>query len=159
WVINDSEGPVVYGVEPDGRIVDRVRVSGAGVQDWEDLAIGPCPAGRCLFIADIGDNTGQRPRITIYRLPEPPRGSSMSAAAEAFHATYPDGPHNAESLLVDADGRMYVITKGRSADVYRFPASLTPNSTSMLERVSRLTLSAVDSKGNRRNGSRGELPT
>src|SRR5262249_40020432 len=60
WVINDSEGPIVYGVEPDGRIADRVRVPGVTVQDWEDLASGPCPTGRCLFIADIGDNAAQR---------------------------------------------------------------------------------------------------
>jgi hypothetical protein len=159
WVINDSEEPIVYGVEPDGRIADRVRVPGVTVQDWEDLALGPCPAGRCLFIADIGDNAVQRPRITVYRIPEPPRGSSLSATAEAFYATYPDGPHNAESLFVDADQRMYVITKGRAADVYRFPNSVTPNSTSTLSRVGRLTLTAVDSKGNRRDASHSELAT
>jgi hypothetical protein len=159
WVINDSEEPIVYGVEIDGRIVDRVRVPGVTVQDWEDLAIGPCPAGRCVFIADIGDNTMQRQRITIYRIPEPSRGSSMSAAAEAFHATYPDGPHNAESLFVDADQRMYVITKGHSADVYRFPSSIAPNGTSTLSRVGRLMLTAVDSKGNRRDASHSELAT
>jgi len=159
WVINDSEEPIVYGVEADGRIVDRVRVLGVNVQDWEDLAVGPCPAGRCLFIADIGDNASQRQRITVYRIPEPSRGSSLSATAEAFHATYPDGPHNAESLFVDADQRMYVITKGRSADVYRFPDSIAPDSTSTLSKVGRVTLTAVDSKGNRRDASHSELAT
>jgi len=159
WVVNDSDEPIVYGVEPEGRIVDRVRIAGATVQDWEDLAIGPCPAGRCLFIADTGDNTVQRPRITIYRIPEPARGSTLSATADAFHATYPDGPHNAESLFVDSDERIYVITKGRSADVYRFPASITPNGTSMLERVGRLALVAGGVNGHKRDNARGELAT
>jgi len=159
WVINDSEGPIVYGVDTDGRIVDRILVAGARAYDWEDLSAGPCPTGRCLFIADIGDNAAQRPEITIYRIPEPPRGSSTSAPAVAFHAKYPDGPHNAESLFVDADQRMFVVTKGRSADVYRFPASLAPNSLSTLENIGRLPLVADNSKAKRRDTSPNEHAT
>jgi hypothetical protein len=146
WVINDSEGPVVYGVDTNGRIVDHVTVAGARAYDWEDLSAGPCPTGRCLFIADIGDNAAQRPEIIIYRIPEPPRGASISAPAVAFHARYPDGPHNAESLFVDADQRMFVITKGRSADLYRFPAVPADNSVSTLEKLGHIPLLAGNSK-------------
>jgi len=121
-------------------MINRVLVSGARVYDWEDLATGPCPEGRCLFIADIGDNAGHRPRIAIYRIPEPPPGATTSAAAQVFFGKYPDGAHNAESIFVDADGRIFVITKGRFADVYRFPASVASNSLSTLEKVERLTL-------------------
>jgi hypothetical protein len=159
WVINDSEQPIVYGVDPGGQIVDRVWVAGVQVQDWEDLSSGPCPTGRCLFIADIGDNAARRTRITVYRIPEPARGSTLSARAEAFHATYPDGPHNAESLFVGADERIYLITKGRTADVYRFPIPIAPTSTSMLQKVGRLTLSASDGTGDKHNGSTNEAAT
>jgi hypothetical protein len=159
WVINDSEGPILYSADTDGRIVDRVLVAGARADDWEDLSAGPCPAGRCLFIGDIGDNAAQRPQITIYRIPEPPRGSSTSAPAVAFHARYPDGPHNAESLFVDADQRMFVITKGRSADVYRFPASLAPNSLSTLEKIGRIPLVAGEANRKKRDGSPNEHAT
>src|SRR5262245_7605388 len=140
WVINDSDLPVVYGVDLEGRTISRVMVAGARVYDWEDLATGPCPEGRCLFIADIGDNAGHRPRIAVYRIPEPSPGATTSAAAQVFFGTYPDGAHNAESIFVDDDGRIFLITKGRFADVYRFPASVASNSLSTLEKVGRLTL-------------------
>jgi hypothetical protein len=159
WVINDSEGPVVYGVDTDGRIVDHVTVAGAQAYDWEDLSAGPCPTGRCLFIADIGDNATRRPEITVYRIPEPPRGASTSAPAVAFHAKYPDGPHNAESLFVDADQRMFVITKGRSADVYRFPMSPAVNSVSTLEKMGRIPLIAGHSTGKKSDTSPNERAT
>jgi len=159
WVINDSEGPVLYRVDTDGRIVDHVTVAGAQAYDWEDLSAGPCPAGRCLFIADIGDNAARRPEIAVYRIPEPPRGASASAPAVVFHAKYPDGPHNAESLFVDTDQRMYVITKGRSADVYRFPTSPAVNSVSTLEKMGRIPLVAGHSKGKQSDTSANERAT
>src|SRR5262245_40437431 len=145
WIVNDEGEPIIYGVELNGRIADRVRIAGVTVEDWEDLAAGPCPNGRCLYIADIGDNLARRPRITIYRVVEPRPGSAEPVRAEAFHATYPDGPHNAESIIVDAQGRMYVITKGRSAVVYRFPVSPAPGSTSTLEKVADVSLSPSSS--------------
>src|SRR5262249_34786139 len=159
WVINDSEGPILYSVDTDGHIVDRVMVAGARAYDWEDLSIGPCPAGRCVFIADIGDNAAQRPEIVIYRIPEPARGSSTSAPAVAFHAKYPDGAHNAESLFVDAEGRMFIITKGRTADVYRFPASIVPGGLSTLEKAGRVPLVAGNSKTRHGDAFQGEHAT
>ena len=159
WVINDSEGPVLYGVGTDGRIVDHVMVAGAHAYDWEDLSAGPCPAGRCLFIADIGDNAAQRPEITVYRIPEPARGASSSAPAIAFHAKYPDGPHNAESLFVDTDQRMFVITKGRFADVYRFPTSPAVDSVSTLEKIGRIPLVAGHAKGKKLETAPNERAT
>jgi hypothetical protein len=159
WVMNDSEGPIVYRVDTDGHIVDRVLVAGAQAYDWEDLSVGPCPTGRCVFIADIGDNAAQRPQITIYRIPEPQRGAKTSSRAVAFHARYPDGPHNAESLFVDADQRMFVITKGRSADVYRFPASVAPDSLSTLENIGQVPLVARTAKASKRAAPAGEHAT
>src|SRR5690348_3024247 len=47
WVVKDSHDPAVYSVDLSGRVIDRVPVSGANVFDWEDLAPGPCPGGRC----------------------------------------------------------------------------------------------------------------
>jgi hypothetical protein len=155
WVINDSEQAIVYSVDLSGQIVGRVAIAGAQVDDWEDLAIGPCPEGRCLFIADVGDNLAKRSRITIYRVPEPAAAAMSTVAAQAFHGTYPDGAHNAESIFVDGDGRVYVITKGRTADVYRFPAAPASNSAATLEKVASLTLpsaNAADGKGKRPTG-------
>jgi len=157
WIVNDEGEPVIYSVDLNGRIAERVSIAGATVEDWEDLAAGPCPSGRCLYIADIGDNLARRPRITVYRVSEPRAGSAEPIKAEAFHATYPDGPHNAESLIVDGQGRMFLITKGRSAVVYRFPASLAPGSTSTLEKVAEISLSP--SSGRNHSHGHSQLAT
>ena len=96
------------------------------------------PGGSCLYIADIGDNEAERKRITIHRLPEPSNESSVPVK-ETFHATYPDGAHDAETLLVAPDGGMFIVTKGETNAVglYRFPRELRPGANHQLERVSR----------------------
>ena len=101
------------------------RVPGALVEDWEALAVGPCPAGSCVYIADIGDNNARRRRITIYRLTEPTGTSGFAGAIDAFHAVYPDGPKDAETLLLTPDGRLSIVTKGDTGPVavYQFPVN------------------------------------
>ena len=136
WAHNDSGQPVLIALDAGGKVAGQVRVSGAKVEDWEALGIGPCGAGTCLFISDIGDNDAERRRVTIYRIPEP-AGPTGSVAAEALHATYPDGPQNAETLLVTPAGELYIVTKGDTGRVtiYRMPPNAAPGSTVTLQRV------------------------
>jgi hypothetical protein len=137
WALNDSGDPVLFALDTNGVVTGRLRVTGARVEDWEAVAVGPCPAGSCIYIGDIGDNDRNRERITVYRVAEPEGRRDTTAVADVFHATYPDGPHDAESLLITRDGRLYVVTKGDTGPVtvYRFPAELRSGSTPPLERV------------------------
>jgi hypothetical protein len=155
WIVSDSGAPVLHGADPKGGSIERVAVSGAKVTDWEDITMAACPAGRCLYIGDIGDNDRKRPQITVYRVPEPAPGVT-SVAADAFHAVYPDGPHDAESLFVDAGGRINVVTKTRPSVIYRFPASPAPGSRSRLEQVASLavggSVTTATKKGRRNDG-------
>ena len=75
WAHNDSREPVLVALDPMGAVVGRVRVSGATLEDWETVAIGPCPAGTCIYIGEIGDNEAKRANIQIYRVPEPAEAS------------------------------------------------------------------------------------
>src|SRR5688572_29836519 len=136
WAHNDSGRPVLFALDARGAVAGQVTLAGAAVEDWEAVAVGPCGDGSCLYVGDIGDNEADRRRITIYRVPEPV-GTGGTATASVFHATYPDGAHDAETLLVGADGRMYVVTKGetRPVAIYRFPAQLQDGQTTRLERV------------------------
>jgi hypothetical protein len=79
-------------------------------------------------------------------VPEPDATADTSAQAEAFHATYPDGPHDAETLLVAPDGRIHIVTKGNDGPIalYRFPADLRAGSTMRLERVGNAAESTTD---------------
>ena len=74
-------------------------MTGAQVENWEDIAVGPCPQGTCLYIADIGDNKATTETITVYRAPEPAPGDTRPSTPSA-HAIYPDGPQDAEALVV-----------------------------------------------------------
>ena len=135
WAHNDS-GDVLVALDTRGSVTGRVSVSGMKVDDWEAVAVGACPGGSCIYIADIGDNEAERKRVTIYRVSEPSNENSV-AVKETFHATYPDGAHDAEALLVAPDGGLFIVTKGETDAVglYRFPRELRPGATHQLERV------------------------
>lgn len=137
WTHNDSgDEPLVFCVDLQGRGCGRWRVAGAEAFDWEDMAAGPGPRSgeHYLYLGDIGDNIDQRNEIIVYRIPEPAAGGTVApgaspattAPAEALRLRYPDGPHNAEALLVHpVSGDVYVISKdAQSAKVYKAAAPL-----------------------------------
>lgn len=143
WVHNDSEGsPSLYALSTDGALLAEIELPAAGTQyDWEDLAIGPCPTGDCLYIGDIGDNLHQRDDRALLRIPEPlPRGGTVGAV-ERFPIAYPDGPRDAEALFVMPDTTLFIISKGRTGPVtlYRYPPPLRAGRPVTLERVQELT--------------------
>jgi hypothetical protein len=135
WSHNDGQ-PVLVALDTRGAVRERVRLAGAALQDWEAIGVGRCPTGSCVYLGDIGDNQARRARITVYRVPEPVSEASVSVK-EAFHATYPDGPRDAETLLVTPEGSLYIVTKGVEGPVglYRFPRELHPGVVHRLERV------------------------
>jgi hypothetical protein len=136
WTHNDSGQPIVFALDSRGAVAGQVHVTGATVEDWEGIAVGPCGSGSCLYIGDIGDNEAGRKRITIYRVPEPEKPGGTAAVSDVFHATYPDGAHDAETLFFAGD-RLHIVTKGDTGPValYRFPQQLQAGATMKLERV------------------------
>jgi len=132
WTLNDSGNPPwLYAVDTAGATLGIFRVAGAGNFDWETLTLGPCPAGTCVIVGDIGDNPETRPSVTLYRVPEP-RITSASASelgatapADSLRLTYPDGPHDVEAIYANAAGDLYLVSKGRTKGIllFRLPAS------------------------------------
>lgn len=111
WVVNDSGGGSrVYAIGASGRLRQTVRVSGAPALDWEDIALGPGPSpGRnYLYVADIGDNDARRRQIEVVRIPEPVPGQTAVRATRIV-LRYPDGPRDAEALVVDPRRGTFVI--------------------------------------------------
>jgi len=130
WAHNDSgDAPRLFAVDGAGNRLATITVAGAQAIDWEDIARGPCPAGTCLYLADIGDNQLQRASYTVYRVPEPATVADTTVTAEALPFTYPDGSHNAETLVVHpTTGALTVVTKvfvGESS-IYEMPLPLSP---------------------------------
>ena len=64
-----------------------------------------------LYVADIGDNNGRaqlRSRLLLFANP---RANGLTVSYHAYDFRYPDGPHNAETLLVNDSGRLFIVTK------------------------------------------------
>jgi hypothetical protein len=132
WSHDDSgAGPILYGLRTDGRVAAKPTVTGAQAVDWEDIAAGPGPL---LYIADTGDNARNRTSIDVYRVREPRVADAATAPAERLRLHYPDGPHDAETLLVDPlRGDLIVVTKTLgSASAYRTSARLPAGSEKTL---------------------------
>lgn len=119
YAVSDVAGTTaVVAIREDGSPVETITVDGMSTENAEALATGPCGAldSECLYIADIGDHVG-RPDVVIYRVPEPDLSDLPAAIpADALHFTYPDGPTDAEALIVDPEGRPVIISKAAARD-------------------------------------------
>jgi hypothetical protein len=109
WLHNDSgDSARLFRLDVRTRAVKAVTVVGAEAVDWEDIAVAP---NGDLVIGDIGDNASSRANVTLNRVADPGRGSS-TRSAQVQTLTYDDGPHDAESVVVDPEsGATYVVTK------------------------------------------------
>jgi len=141
WAHNDSgDTPRIFALGDAGAYLGEVTIRNATAVDWEDLALGPCASGACLYIADFGDNGMSRTNLAIYRVAEPnvenKPFATIAADAEKLPFAYPDGRWNAEALLVHpTTGELFIVTKGSTPGVYRFPTPLTPGVAATLVRV------------------------
>ena len=157
WTHNDSgDSPLIYAFDSRGNSKGTWRVTGATAQDWEDIAAGPGPTRgtNYLYIGDIGDNRERRAEIVVYRVPEPgiqqgkstPGKAAQTAQSEAIRLRYPDGSHDAETLLVHpSTGNIYIVTKIPFANpaIYEAKAPLTTQRTIELTRVGTLEVPSL----------------
>ncbi len=116
FVVDDGRGvSSIAAVDSSGAAVATIEVAGMAAKNGEALAAGPCGdrPGRCLYIGDIGDNSAKRGAIVIYRIAEPSFSPPPVGAVPAaqWQYRYPQGPQDAESLLVTESGSVLVITK------------------------------------------------
>jgi hypothetical protein len=128
----------VMAVDGRGRTVATVRLRGVDPYDPEALASGRTSDGRpALFLGDIGDNRARRPDISVFRFAEPRRLADQTVARTWWKLAYPDGPKDAEALLVDPrDGRIWIATKDVfGGGLYRAPLRLRTDRVNALERV------------------------
>ena len=152
WVHNDSGDTArVFALDAAGTTRGTYAFSGTTAVDWEDITVvpGADPGTGTIYAADIGDNPLTRTEIQLYRVAEPavpesgPADDLTLGGIETLHLTYPDGPHDAETLMIDpATNDVIVVTKlltGGTVGVYRAAGPLAADSTTQLTRVADLT--------------------
>lgn len=148
WAHNDSGHTAsVYALNSDREIVMELILDDVDQVDWEDIAIGPCDTGECIFIGDIGDNESERDTISLYVLEEPEVDQDSDYTKvlfkdfEQYRFEYKDKPRNAEALAVDPDGNIYIFSKEDDLSTVFKISELKKDSLVTLEYVGRIETS------------------
>lgn len=105
--------------------------------DPEDAAMG---RDGTLYVADIGDNDRSRRSIAVWRL-RPGRSTP-----KIYRYAYPDGPHDAEAILLAADDSPIIVTKDpATAGIYVPTEPADPSGDPVpLRRAGSFTLTPTD---------------
>jgi hypothetical protein len=148
WAHNDSGDTArVFAMDLTGSHVTSFELVATPAVDWEAMAVGPGPQDGVsyLYLGDIGDNQSVRTEIVVYRVPEPAVITGGTPASpeitqhDALTLRYPDGAHDAETLLVDPrSGDLIIVTKDVAtgiALVFRGDASAPVSQPQTLEQV------------------------
>ena len=137
--LNDGGDQVAVHVLDRSCAVIDVRTAPVDPYDPEDLALA---SDGTVWIADTGDNAVTRSSVALHAI----RADGSSAL---YRLTYPDGPHDAEALLLAPDGTPYLVTKKvlGASKVYRPVAALVDGATIALEEVASVNLTLTGTPG------------
>ncbi|SEJ33356.1 hypothetical protein SAMN05216327_108329 [Dyadobacter sp. SG02] len=143
WTIQDSGQPnSVYLISKDGKNIKEYNVPGSQNHDWEEVAVGPGPDNGMsyIYIADTGNNNQPLTATnTIYRIPEigGTDGSFNQNALQKITFSYPDGPRDAEALIVDPVTKdIFVLSKEVSGtNIYRLAFPQSTSDVSVAEKI------------------------
>lgn len=122
WTINDSgNGPELFAIDRNGRLLATVRLAGVRNIDFEDLADDA--EGR-IYVADVGNNDASRQSVQVHRFVEPEVLDDATGIEpqESWELRYPDRPFDCEALFTWND-RGYLVSKRRDlgkAGLYEF---------------------------------------
>lgn len=142
WTLQDSGQPAsLYLISGDGKSIKEYGIPGAVNRDWEDIAIGSGPRDgvNYVLIADIGNNNAPVSEVsTIYRIPEiaDANGTFDGGQLERIRFRYPDGPRDAETLLLDPVTRdIFILSKESNTGIYRIAYPQSTSETITAEKV------------------------
>jgi hypothetical protein len=129
WTHNDGGGKrqVLYAMTRQGQPIAEYRVTGAVLEDWEDIAADD--QGH-LYLGDVGNNDAKQSAIRVHQVAEPDTKAAPSGIApvlRSWNLHYPAAPFDCESLFVCV-GDGYLVSKvfnDARANLYRFSLTNT----------------------------------
>jgi hypothetical protein len=139
WTVNDSGASgIAYLLNTSGKVTGTLEYSAQPV-DVEAVALH----NSRLYVADIGDNTEERDSVTVYYF-DHARAGNRTVGYRSWDFTYPDGPHDAETLLIDGSGRLFIVTKDAEGAVYAVPRQPDRGGTNQLTKVGSAPAAVTD---------------
>ncbi|MEQ4299902.1 hypothetical protein ABNF97_00695 [Plantactinospora sp. B6F1] len=134
-VVNDSSDLEsrrrIFFLDRDCAVTRTVRYP-SRPRDTEDLVRAP---DGTIWIGDVGDNNRVRETVAFWKLAPGARSPVL------YRVSYPDGAHDAEALLLSADGTPIIVTKDSGTPgLYAPVRELRAGQTTPLRRVGEVTL-------------------
>ena len=164
WTHNDSGDTArVFLLDENGATRQIISLSNAQAVDWEDIAIAGNARNAQVYVGDIGDNERKRASIQVYRFAEsqvrisqvrtsqvrtsPVRTTQVCTSstretqnivAQKKTLRYPDGAHDAETLIATARGEIIIVAKEVGVcRIYKTAKPFADNTTQTLVLVGR----------------------
>jgi hypothetical protein len=140
WMHNDGKEQVLYAINRTGKSLADFRITGAFLDDWEDIAIDD---DGHLYLGDLGNNNARRLQLAVYQIaePNPKSAHGLVQVKRGWKLRFPKAPFDCESLFV-FQTHGYVVSKvfdDARAEIYRFPLA-DQKEPVVLEFVARLKI-------------------
>jgi len=127
FAVSETGGTNIAVTDATGAKVGVISFS-ADTESVQGLAVH----SGSLFVGDVGDSKGKRNKITVYKLPLEVGNQSYNS----YDFRYPDGAHDAKSVLVSGRGRIYIVTAGENPGIYYAELELSRSGVNKLSRAS-----------------------
>ena len=127
FAVSETGGTNIAVTDATGAKVGAISFS-ADTESVQGLAVH----SGSLFVGDVGDSKGKRNKITVYKLPLEVGNQSYNS----YDFRYPDGAHDAKSVLVSGRGRIYIVTAGENPGIYYAELELSRSGVNKLSRAS-----------------------
>ena len=127
FAVSETGGTNIAVTDATGAKVGAISFS-ADTESVQGLAVH----SGSLYVGDVGDSKGKRNKITVYKLPLEVGNQSYNS----YDFRYPDGAHDAKSVLVSGRGRIYIVTAGENPGIYYAELELSRSGVNKLSRAS-----------------------
>ncbi len=154
WIHNDSgDSAQIFAIDNKGKHLGKFLLQNIENRDWEDITVGPgsIDGQSYIYIGEIGDNEAIYDVKYIYRFKEPQinfdkiPNDSMIHDVETIAYKYPDGPRDAETLMIDPLTMNLIIVSKREESVHVYVLLFPQNTDSIniLQQIATLPITQV----------------
>lgn len=154
WLHNDSgDSAQIFAIDNKGKHLGKFSLKNIENRDWEDITVGPGSSDgqSYIYIGEIGDNESIYAVKYIYKIKEPQINfdkvpyDSIIHDVEMIAYKYPDGPRDAETLMIDPLTMNLIIVSKReeSVHVYMLLFPQNTDSINIPQQISTLPITQV----------------